>query len=263
MNHPTSLLSALIFSSDPHTISRTTRILESHGFEVKRTDNHSAAEQLCRSSRFDLALYDLGCTGWNELLHLRSAPRVVIGLAGPAQLRSALAKGIHFLLQKPFSDDLFTKTIKAAYGTIATDRLRSFRHQVSITPTSCKLFGDSQIKSLEKSRIVNLSQTGLCLETAEMLVQGSVLHVNFRLPGSGALIEMKATVIWAHASGRAGIKITEFICGSESLYNAWLTAMLPSAKEPLWRAGSVMPSRKPMSIPLLPTASHIPQLAAN
>jgi hypothetical protein len=256
MNQPSSPLSALVFSSDPQAVSTVAKILESHGFGVKMTSNPIAAEELCRCFRFDLGVFDLGAAGWSELLHLKSAPRVVIGLTGPGQLKNGISQGIHFLLQKPFTADLFTKTMKAAYGTIATDRLRSFRHQVSIPAKSCRVVHDAQSKSLERTRIVNLSQTGVCLQTEVMLPQGSGIQVSFALPESGLIIQMRGTVIWAHASGRAGIKITEFTCGNESLYDAWLTSMLPSTTEPLWKAGAAGPYRKPMTIPIIAPAAH-------
>lgn len=254
MNQLTSPLSALVLSSDLEAISTTVRILASHGFDVKRASNAATAEQLCRRSRFDLAVYDLGCSGWTELLELNSAPRVVIGLTTPGGLKQALAKGIHFLLQKPFTVDLFTKTMKAAYGTIATDRLRSFRHQVDIAAIKCKVTHDAEMNSLEKVRIANLSQTGVCLEAGIMLSQGAAIEVSFALPDSGALIELRGTIVWTHTNGRAGIKITEVISGNAALYDSWLTSMLPSPVEPLWKPGAAVWGRKPISLPIIAPA---------
>src|SRR5512140_1096406 len=55
----------------------------------------------------------------------------------------------------------------------------------------------------------NVSHTGLCLQAAEMLPQGATMEIAFVPPKGETPIRAIGTVVWAHASGRAGLKFNE------------------------------------------------------
>src|ERR1700757_3942063 len=118
-------LSALVLSTDIHASTTSARMLESHGFAVSKTDSAGLARELCRGKRFDLAVYDQDSSHDLDMAGsptLFGTPHVVMGLIGSNKGGPPLGKRIHFVVQKPLSSELFRKTLKAAYGAIASSR---------------------------------------------------------------------------------------------------------------------------------------------
>ncbi|MGH9571105.1 MAG: PilZ domain-containing protein [Candidatus Angelobacter sp.] len=233
--------SALVVSNHADA-TLVNRVLESHGFRVERAANARAAETLCRSERFDLAVYDHAIHGAMELAGPRcpsSRPRVTVGLLPEGEVGFPKNR-LHFVLRRPFTDALFAKTVKAAYGPIAVDRRVSFRHQVNIVASKCSVVYRSETRALENAQIVNISQTGMCLQTAEMLPQTARVEVSFPIPQKNIEVQLAGDVLWARASGRGGIRFGQL--GSEDLTRLedWLDSMLP-ASEMLTNAGQEHP----------------------
>jgi hypothetical protein len=225
-----SPLSALVVANCDHEVLMT-RVLESHGFKVTRSVTAAYAKELCKRQRFDLAIYDHDVNGALELAgarHPSSQPRVAVGLYSVTRMHQVSGARLHFVVHKPFSADLFAKTVKAAYGPIAADRRTSFRHQVDVT-ASCSVLDRSELRKLAGARIVNLSRTGLCLQASEMLPQTAEVELSFPLPSSQVTVRLAGVVIWAHASGRAGIKFTLLDPEEQRKLEDWLDSLLPGA----------------------------------
>jgi len=229
-----SPLSALVLSTDIHASTTSARMLESHGFAVSKTDNAVLARELCRGKRFDLAIYDQDNCNELELAGgstLFSTPHVVFGMIGPNRITQRLGWRVHFVVQKPFTGDLFRKTLKAAYGVIASSRRLSSRHEVCIDATSCCLIHRGERRALKTATIMNISHGGMCVQTGEMLPQEANIRLSFSIPGGETIVQASGTVIWAHASGRAGIKFVGLNPEAQPHFGNWLNSLSPSGED--------------------------------
>jgi hypothetical protein len=231
-------LSALVLSTDTHASTNSASVLESHGFAVSKTDDAQTARELCRRKRFDLAIYDQDSS--RELNAAGSAalfgtPHVVLGLVGPDGAGQPLGKRIHFVVQKPFTSDLFRKTLKAAYGAIALGRRLSSRYPVCIGSISSCLIHRGERRALKTATIMNISHGGMCVQTGEMLPQEANLQLRFSIPGRETIVEATGRVIWAHASGRAGIKLVRLSPEAQPHFGDWLDSLSPSPEDLLPR----------------------------
>jgi hypothetical protein len=239
-----SPLSALVLSTDTLASTTSARMLESHGFQVSTTGNAVLARELCRGKRFDLAIYDQDSSDELELAAgsaLFGTPHVVLGLIGSNRVSQPLGKRIHFVVQKPFTGDLFRKTLKAAYGAIAASRRLSSRHEVCINSGSCCLIHRGERRALKNVAIINISHGGTCLQTVEMLPQEANIQLSFSIPGRETIVEARGTVIWAHASGRAGIKLRKLSPEAQPHFDNWIDSLSPNCEDLLPRL--VQPSR--------------------
>ena len=72
---------------------------------------------------------------------------------------------------------------------------------------------------------MNLSLTGLCLQAPEMLPQSATITLAFVLPSSQINICLSGTVVWAHASGRAGIKLMHIRRDDQRRLEDWVDSM--------------------------------------
>lgn len=165
----------------------------------------------------------------------------MLGLVGSNRARKPLGRRIHFVVQKPFTSDMFGKVLKAAYGAIASSRRLSFRHQVCVNSISSYLIHGGERRPLKNVAIMNISHGGMCVQTGELLPQEANIQLSFPIPGSETIVQATGSVIWAHASGRAGIKMVGVSPAAQTHFGDWLDSLSPSVEDLLPRV--VQPSR--------------------
>jgi CheY-like chemotaxis protein len=222
--------SALLLSADPGPLTVTQKILEEYGVSVKIVGSATEAAQLIKTTRFDLGIFDHDVPQALNLAAGRAAdanPKMVFALFRAAALHDVRGKRVHFVVQKPFSADLFARSLRAAYGTMIRERRLAFRHPVEIKPDTSILIQERGDQALHSTTILDLSQTGMCVQTMEILPQGAALQINFQLPESREVIHVNGTVMWTRASGRTGIKFTHVPPLELKHLIEWLDSKLP------------------------------------
>jgi CheY-like chemotaxis protein len=231
--------SALLLSADPGSVAITQKILEKYGLTVKVVASAQSAEQLIKTTKFDLGVFDHDLPEALNLVAGRATsanPQMIFALVRGARLNDVRGKRVHFVVQKPFTADLFARSLRAAYGTMIRDRRLGFRHLVRIKPVSCELVQDGGNQALTSSTIMDISQNGMCIQTLEILPQGVTLQIAFQLPESRELIHATGSVMWTRASGRTGIRFIHVSQPEQKNLTAWLDSMLPYETETIPRA---------------------------
>jgi DNA-binding response OmpR family regulator len=229
---------ALVVSADPGPLSVTHKVLEEHGVNVKVVASAQAAEQAIKTTKFDLGIFDHDLPGVLDLArgHESLNPKMVFALLRGAQVREVRGKRIHFIVQKPFTADLLARSLRAAYGTMIRERRVAFRHPVQIKPVASALVQEHGKQKLQSSVILDLSQTGLCIQTQEILPLGAKLQIDFRLPDGRELIHTTGSVMWTRASGRTGVRFTDLSVEEQKFLTAWLDSIMPYEAEAVPRA---------------------------
>jgi CheY-like chemotaxis protein len=233
---------ALLVSADPASLALVQRILVDNGVNVKVAESAQAAEQLIKTTMFDLGVLDHDVPKALSLADGRAPganPKTVFALLRGHQMKDVHGKRVQFVVQKPFTSDLFTRTLRAAYGTMLRERRVNFRHPVQIKPVNSVLLRESSNQNLQSSKIVDLSQSGMCIQALEILPPGATLQIDFQLPDAKELIHVTGIVMWTRASGRTGISFTHVPQAEQKLLIDWLDSRLPLRMEMAPRA---MPS---------------------
>jgi putative methionine-R-sulfoxide reductase with GAF domain len=101
------------------------------------------------------------------------------------------------------------------------DRRRRVRQKVH-TPAYASLDGGSGGMVLDLSEILDLSEEGMCLQTAVPLQAGRDLNFCLDLSESNAYIHTSGHVIWADQPGRAGIRFPQMPDTSLRQLKEWL-----------------------------------------
>jgi CheY-like chemotaxis protein len=229
---------ALVVSADPGPLNVTHKVLEEHGVNVRVVASAQAAEQLIKTTKFDLGIFDHDLPGALDLArgHESLNPKMVFALLRGAQVKEVRGKRIHFIVQKPFTADLLARSLRAAYGTMIRERRVAFRHPVQIKPVASALVQEQGKQNLQSSVILDVSQTGFCIQTQEILPLGATLQVDFHLPDGRELIHTTGSVMWTRASGRTGVRVTEISAAEQKFLTAWLDSILPYEAEAIPRA---------------------------
>jgi len=238
--------SALLVSADPGSLAVTQKVLEKYGLSVKIVASAQAADQLIKTTKFDLGVFDHDLPEALNLVAGRATsanPKMVFALVSDTQLNDVRDRRIHFVVQKPFTADLFARSLRAAYGTMVRERRLGYRHPVRIKPVACELIQDRGNQTLKSSIILDISQTGMCIQTLEILPQGVTLQIDFQLPEGRELIHSTGSVMWTRASGRTGIRFIHVPPPEQKSLTTWLDSMLPCEMEAIPRAAP--PSTRP------------------
>jgi CheY-like chemotaxis protein len=205
---PWNVFSALLLLPDQALLNMARRVMESFGISVFAAGSVLEAERILRNTRLDLAIcdFDMPCAADFSLLQPSSRWRgVSIGLMPTARLDHASHKRIQIRIQKPVSVDMLVRSLKASYTNMAQQRIAAYRHTMPVKLVSGTLAHRGWQRTLQQVSVLNVSQTGLCLNASEPLPHGAAISMNLMLPESSSALHATGNVVWSHTSGRAGI----------------------------------------------------------
>jgi hypothetical protein len=103
------------------------------------------------------------------------------------------------------------------------DRRRAPRYRI-LTPAYANRSGSSQGAALELSEILNLSESGMCIQASSQLKVDHLLPLGIDLAGSGEHIRTVGHVAWSEPSGKTGIRFPEVAEGLHLQLRHWLAA---------------------------------------
>lgn len=183
-----------------------------------------------RNARFDLVICDFDVPNANELACLQPSNGwrgVAIGLMPGARMNQAASKRIQLRVPKPISADMLVRSLKASYSNMAHYRVATYRHTVPVKLISGTLNHRGWQRTLHQVNVLNVSQTGLCLNASEPLPQGASLAMSLVLQGS-ASVHASGSVVWSHTSGRTGVAFKNSSCPEMKRLQERLNEWLPS-----------------------------------
>jgi PilZ domain len=234
---PWSLFSALVLMPEQDSARAIYKVLEAHSIQVYSAANMVEATQLMRSG-LDLVIVDSDLSWLDQLACLAPSTRwrgVTMAIVGQGRNR-VLGKRIHFTMPKPLNAGVLASSLKAAYTTLAHQRIANYRHTVPARVVSGTLLHRGWQRTLHHVTVVNLSQTGLCLSAPEPLPHGASLKMNLVLPESSAAVHASGSIVWSHSNGRTGVAFDCSGCPEMKKLQEQLNAWLPPELEVIARA---------------------------
>ena len=205
---PWNVFSALLLLPDEGSLNMARRVMESFGISVFAASSVLDAERILLNSRLDLAICDFEVPCAADLSVLQASSRwrgLSIGLMPTARLDHSSHKRIQIRLPKPVSVDMLVRSLKASYTNMAQQRIAAYRHTLPVKLVSGTLAHRGWQRTLQQVNVLNVSQTGLCLNAAEPLPHGAAIRMNLMLPETPSSLHASGQVVWSHSSGRAGV----------------------------------------------------------
>jgi len=101
------------------------------------------------------------------------------------------------------------------------DRRRACRHRVH-SPAYANLSGSSPGAALELCEVLNISETGVCIQASSPMKTNRLLPLCLDLSETGAQIHVVGHVVWSDPSGRTGIRFPELAEASRTQLQQWL-----------------------------------------
>ena len=206
-------LLALLVSGDDSASDILGRVLPASGIAVERFSDLVTAIDRLHQQRFNALILDFEdpkaaaeVLEQARRLNFGNVPITVALVAERAGARDVLSGGAHFVLYKPLSEDRARAGLRAAAALLNRERRRAHRVPVQ-APAELTLADTRKAEGI----LLDLSETGMEVLTAEPQANGALLKFRFQLPdgrsnrspfsGSGRIHQAATSSL---AAGRSG-----------------------------------------------------------
>jgi CheY-like chemotaxis protein/c-di-GMP-binding flagellar brake protein YcgR len=217
-------LQALLVSSDDSAANVLGRLLPTFGIVMDRSSDPETTLTRIQQQRFDCVIVDFDDPKTaDDVLQLSrrlgSKPLSVALVSESGKVRSILSGGAHFVLYKPLSDDAAKAGLRAAAALLSRERRRAFRLPVQ-APVAITLPDGRKIDGI----LLDLSETGMDVLTAEEQTAGSLLEFQFQLPDGALQIEAHGQAAWAKPNGQTGVHFLDLPQEMSERLKKWIHA---------------------------------------
>ncbi len=218
----------LLVSCHIQTIEILCHLLQKMAVHAETCCDYTAAmRKLCRA-KFEGIVVDLDDekNGLDLLSKLRgmTSHKGAVSYAvlnEPDQKAAAFRAGANFVFDRPLSAGLVGRTLTASYPLLVRERRRYFRCPIQ---TTTYVSGGSGREFTATS--VNLSESGIAINSPIPLRDGERLQLRLQLPGKTKFVTMSGDVCWTDATGRAGIQFVRLTRKVLEELHAWLSSRL-------------------------------------
>ncbi len=219
-------LLALLVSTDDAASEILGRVLPGYGIAVERFSDLPTAIDRCHQQRFDLFVVDFedpkaATEVLQESRHLNFGnPPVTVALAAErAKVRNILSSGAHFVLYKPLTEKKAKAGLRAVAALLNRERRRAHRVPVQ-APVEIRLPAGPPTDGI----LLDLSETGMEVLTAEAQTAGTLLHFRFQVTDGSVAVDAHGQVAWANPNGQTGIHFLDLDDCTKASLKTWVQA---------------------------------------
>jgi len=217
-------LQALLVSTDDSAADVLGRVLPTLGITVDRSSDPETTMARIQQQKFDAIIADFddpkaASDALQQARYLGSGAISIALVADPTKVRDILSGGAHFVLYKPVSEEGAKAGLRAAAALLSRERRRAFRVPVQ-APVQITLPDTRKVDGI----LLDLSETGMDVLTAEPQTTGSLLAFQFQLPDGAVKVEAHGQVAWANPNGQTGVRFLDVPEEVSAGLKAWLKA---------------------------------------
>jgi len=217
-------LQALLVSTDDSAAEVLGRVLPALGIAVDRSSDPETTMARIQQQKFDAIIADFddpksASDALEQARNLGSAALSIALVADATKVRDILSGGAHFVLYKPVSEEGAKAGLRAAAALLSRERRRAFRVPVQ-APVQITLPDTRKVDGI----LLDLSETGMDVLTAEPQTMGSLLAFQFQLPDGAVQVDAHGQVAWANPNGQTGVRFLDVPEVVSAGLKAWLKA---------------------------------------
>jgi CheY-like chemotaxis protein len=225
-------LQALLVSSDDAAADVLGRVLSAFDIAMDRSSDPETTLSRMQQQKFDALIVDFENAEAAEAVlqcaHTSgSAPISIALVADTGKVRAILSGGAHFVLYKPVTEEAAKAGLRAAAALLSRERRRAFRVPVQ-APVEITLPDTRKVDGI----LLDLSETGMDVLTAEAQVSGSLLGFRFQLSDGSLEMDGHGQVAWANANGQTGVQFLDLSESIVASLKAWLRAAAAASGSP-------------------------------
>jgi DNA-binding response OmpR family regulator len=219
-------LLGLLVSSDDSASDVLGRVLPAYGIALERFSDLATAIDRCHQQRFDALIVDFddaeaAAAVFEESRRLNSGrlPVTVALVQDLGKVRAILSGGAHFVLYKPLSEAKARAGLRAVAALLNRERRRSHRVPVQ-APVELILPDNRSADGI----LLDLSETGMEILTAEPRAAGDLLQFRFQLTDGSVTVHARGQAAWANSNGQTGVHFLELDEATKTQLKNWVQA---------------------------------------
>jgi DNA-binding response OmpR family regulator len=218
-------LQALLVSTDDSAAAVLGRVLPTLGLAMDRSTDPETTTARIRQQRFEALIVDFDDPkaaedALQQAKKVGSGPLSVALVSDTTKVREVLSGGAHFVLYKPLSEDVVKAGLRAAAALLSRERRRAFRVPVQ-APVEITLPDTRKLDGI----LLDLSETGMDVLTAEAQIPGALLAFHFQLPDGLLEITAQGQVAWANPNGQTGVHFLDIPEDVSTQLSQWLKSL--------------------------------------
>lgn len=215
-------LQALLVSSDDAAADVLGRVLSGFDIAMDRSSDPETTLARIQQQKFDALIVDFdepdtARAVLDEARKLGTNPISVALAADTGKVREILSAGAHFVLYKPLSDEAAQAGLRPAGALLTRERRRALRIPVQ-APVAITLPDQRKLDGI----LLDLSETGMEVLTAEPQIKKSLIAFHFQLPDGGLDLEARGEVAWANPNGQTGVRFLDVAEPTVSNLKEWV-----------------------------------------
>ena len=217
-------LQALLFSTDDEAAEVLGRVLPVFDIAMDRCSDPETTKSRIQEQKFVALIVDFEKPDEaGDLLRkakqLGTEPLSIALVPDPAKVREILSGGAQFVLYKPLSEEAAQAGLRPVAALLKRERRRAFRVPVQAAV---------EVMLPDKRRLdgilLDLSETGMEILTAEPMDTGSLLAFHFQVPDRALEVEARGEVAWANLNGQTGVRFLDLSESAKTELKSWLQA---------------------------------------
>ena len=217
-------LSCLLLTTDPHLEGLVRPALEQAQVAVELRSDADQALDVVQKEHLDGFMVDCaevpGAEGVMQSVRAgrcSSRGAILAVVNGNCRAQDAIQHGANLVIRKPVSSDMLQSYLDIALVFLNREFRRYFRHKIEM-PVQLET-----PQSKHTATMFNISEGGLGVRLADTGTLAGHVGLQFTLPAfNKPLITARGEVVWAKASGEAGIKFTDMPTESTDYFHDWL-----------------------------------------
>ncbi len=220
---------ALLISSDDAAADMLGKVLPGFGIAVDRSSDLETTLARIQQQKFEALILDFDDPEsaekvLQEAQKLGTAPLSIALVGDTGKVRQILNGGAHFVLYKPLTEEAAKAGLRPAAALLSRERRRAFRVPVQ-APVEILTPQGRAIEGI----LLDLSETGMDVLTAECQTSGALLQYKFQLPDGSVEIQGQGQVAWANANGQTGVHFIDIPEEPWAKMKTWLKAAAAGA----------------------------------
>jgi len=217
-------LQALLVSTDNSAADVLGRVLPTFGITMDRSSDPDTTVTRIQQQKFEALIIDFddakSADEAVQLAHRLGSGLLTVALVNdPGKIRQILSSGAHFVLRKPLNDETVKAGLRPAAALLSRERRRAFRVAVQ-APVVITLADNRKMDGI----LLDLSETGMDVLTAEPQIPGSLLQAQFQLQDGSLEVEARGHVAWANPNGQTGVQFLDLTEATAAQLKSWLKA---------------------------------------
>jgi CheY-like chemotaxis protein len=220
-------MNALVVTDQEFLYRRLSGMLREFSIDAEPNSEPQNAKTRLSVQGFDMVLLDCDLENAQQVLNaIRENPEnqntFIFAIASGFLKQSEMTRaGANLVLRKPINWQLAKRSLKAAQAMIIRER------RIEIREKAKTLVQLSFVAQKIETLLIDLSETGMAVQSRHALKLKEVVHIRFSLPGTLNVVQCKGRVVRVTSDGKMGIAFAAMDEANRAKISDWMRLRQP------------------------------------